>query len=190
VTADDGRYSVGPFGVGLLAFVSVEQAAGWDGGRIESQVGRPVRIERAQDVEGVDFKLPKPDLRIAGVVFGLDAKPIAGAVVWTRPTRAGVRVVTGDDGRFVIEGLVRESYLVHAEQSGFPPAEVADVAAGTQDLRIQISAGAVLAGSVAAAINVRPIKAQRGGDVAIERNPRAERRRIGCSRSMSESGAT
>jgi S1-C subfamily serine protease len=147
-TGPDGRYSVGPFGVGLLVFLSVEQVAGWEGARLESQVGRPVRIERPGDVEGIDFKLPKPDARIAGMVVGADGKPVPGAVVWTRPGRAGARVVTDDDGRFAVEGLVRERYLVHAEQPGFPPAEIDDVAAGTVDLRIQIAAGAVLAGKV------------------------------------------
>jgi protocatechuate 3,4-dioxygenase beta subunit len=147
-TGPDGRYSVGPFGVGLLVFLSVEPAAGWEGARIETQVGRTVRIEHAGDIEGIDFKLPKADARIAGVVVSPEGRPASGALVWTRPGRGGARVVTGDDGRFAIEGLLRERYLVHAEQPGFPPVEVAEVAADTTDLRLQIAAGAVLAGKV------------------------------------------
>jgi hypothetical protein len=147
-TGPDGRYSVGPFGVGQLVFLSLEQVPGWEGARLESQVGRPVRIEHLGDMDGIDFTLPKPDARIAGVVVGADGKAIPGAVVWTRPGRAGVRVLTDDDGRFSIDGLLRDRYLVQAELSGFPPVQVPDVAGGTLDLRISIAAGAVLSGKV------------------------------------------
>ena len=129
----------------------MEQAAGWEGGSIESAVGRPVRIPTASDVDGVDFELPQSNRRIAGVVVGADGAALANVVVSTRPGRAGFRVLTGDDGAFVLDGLLDDSYVVHAEHPGLPPADVPNVPAGTENLRVRMHAGATLSGRVARA---------------------------------------
>jgi RNA polymerase sigma-70 factor (ECF subfamily) len=150
-TGPDGRYSIGPFEAGWLVMVSVEQASAWRREDVQTEVNRPVRIRSVEDVEDVDFKLPRADARLAGVVVGPDDRPLAGTVVSTRPQRAGALVVTGDDGRFSFEGLLRGKYLVHAAHPGLPPVEATGVAAGTEDLRIRIEAGGVLAGRVARA---------------------------------------
>jgi hypothetical protein len=148
VTDAEGRYSLGPFGVGLLVFVNAEESGGWENLGLQRQAGHPVRIERAEDITGIDFTLARADARIAGVVTGPDGLPVGGAVVFTRPGRAGVRVLTDDEGHFRFDVLPNESYVVRAEHPGLPPAQVAGVAPGTMDVRVQMQKGATIVGQV------------------------------------------
>ena len=154
-TDRDGRYSLGPFDVGWLVVVSVEQAAAWNRGQPDTDVSRPIRIKTLDDVSGVDFRLPRPDARLAGVVLDPDGKPLGGSVVSTEPGPAGTRVVTAEDGRFVVDGLLRGKYLVRAQHPGLPTAEVPDVPAGTDNLRIRIERGGTLGGRVVHADGAR-----------------------------------
>jgi protocatechuate 3,4-dioxygenase beta subunit len=149
-TGEDGRYAVGPYLPGSVAVIFIEPTPGWRGGPPTADGGRIVRIDGDADVTGVDFRLPRADRAIAGAVMGPDGRPLAGAVVSSRPGRAGARVVTGDDGRFTLADLVPGRYLVRAEYAGLPAAEVAEVEAGAGTVQLRLRAAARLEGVVVA----------------------------------------
>jgi hypothetical protein len=67
---------------------------------------------------------------LAGVVHGLDGKPLQGARIIVRGT--GLEALTGSEGRFAIGGLPAGTFSVDAQSIGLEPRIVAvDLSTGT-----------------------------------------------------------
>lgn len=87
-----------------------------------------------------DFALPR-GLSIAGVLVP-GSKPL-GAVRITVYPKAAEPAFFGEvaaDGRFFVHGLKEGPHLLKVEADGFQPVDRDDVAAGVQDLRIELAA--------------------------------------------------
>lgn len=99
--------------------------------QVEITGGRPVTV---------DFELP-PGLSITGVLE-TGGRPVARAriEVWSqRPEPAHFGVLASGDS-FRVDGLAAGSYLLRIQADGFQPVERTEVPAGTEDLRIELSA--------------------------------------------------
>ena len=140
----DGTYQLGPFADGGLLLVQATSpfATATD----PANGRRTVPLAGGQDVTGVDFRFARSEATIRGVVLGPDGRPLAGAVVAIERS-AATRVVTDPDGAFVLEGLAPDTHAITAEYPGLP-GEQREVAAGRQDVRIQLRRGSLLAGVV------------------------------------------
>jgi protocatechuate 3,4-dioxygenase beta subunit len=108
--------------------------------------------------DGVDLTIGRNDLVIAGTVTDDKGHPVTGAVVsagaeFFRGVAGGAghrNIITGGDGRFVIEGLSDDTYTVWAAHPAFPTATHKAVRAGERNLVVALKAPAVLAGRVVA----------------------------------------
>lgn len=107
---------------------------------------------------------------IAGVVVDAEGEPLAEALVLAHiesDNRAAdapeqdrrARVMSDEEGRFFIEELDEGRYRVMASAEGSAPAIARDVALGTTDLRLELSAGATLRGEVTSAESGEPVGA-------------------------------
>ncbi len=97
--------------------------------------------------------------RITGLVVGADGQPLPGALVRAEATGrkgeeadlvAAARAVSGDDGRFALDGLDAGLYALTATDGVQAPAHAdVELAAGqTASARLVMAAGAVLRGAV------------------------------------------
>jgi hypothetical protein len=94
--------------------------------------------------------------RITGVVVDGADDPLAGVLVSAQPEVHGIelvaggRALTGDDGRFAIERLDPRAYRLEARDQVHAAARAEVVLAPGQvaDVRLQMTSGAVLAGTV------------------------------------------
>ena len=160
---DDGRFTVGP-----LSGDTVVITARGPGERfsIADGPGSPntttVKVARGEHRIGLALVIPRRDAAITGlVVDGATGRPIAGAALVaglerpgeSRPAREGaavVRALTGPDGAFTLERLLRRSYTVWTSHPGHGDSERAGVAAGTAGLRLALRRAGSLAGTVVA----------------------------------------
>jgi hypothetical protein len=140
-TGPDGRYRVGPFPRGAVVAVTARPPSATP--LVPASGKRTVRLETG-DAGGIDFVFSPAAGEIRGVVAGPGGGPLAGAVVRAE----GTRVVSGEDGAFVLDGLAPGEHDLRADYPGLPGAAARQVAAGRTDVRIAFRRGAVLAGVV------------------------------------------
>ena len=85
----------------------------------------------------------QPELTIAGRVVGPDRKGLEGATLdamsYNAETLSKGSATTGPDGAFVIKGLAEADYSVVARADGFGEKREVRVAAGKQDLEVELS---------------------------------------------------
>jgi hypothetical protein len=136
-----GYYNLGPFEKGTTWSVSPETT-----GSAEI-AAEEVSIED-RDIIGVDFTVPGSDLQITGRVTDARGTAIPGAFVWVSPSPAGGRVLSANDGSFVIDALTAGHFRLRAEAPGAPPTEATVTEAGTRDLQLVVPDGGILAGKV------------------------------------------
>jgi hypothetical protein len=74
-------------------------------------------------------------------------------------TASGAEATTDPDGRFWLEGLDPGAYQVSASRAGYASARARNVAAGTRDLALKLTAGGSLRGAVTDAETGAPVSA-------------------------------
>jgi hypothetical protein len=168
-TQADGRYELANMRPGL---VSLRAAAAMDLGdrKFQQQYGtdRPdeVTVEvRAGEVhDKVDLVLARRSNHISGLVVGPDRVPVPYARVglahddpqssWTAE-HAGTGVLdntaatySGADGTFTIESVSEGKYAVWADADELPVGRTRHVAAGSEQVTVELPAAAVIEGDV------------------------------------------
>lgn len=124
---------------------------------IELQPGQPTTV---------DFALQR-GLTIGGWIFGTDGQPVAEARIeaWPTTPEPAYRGTVAADGRFQVAGLREGSYRLHVQAERFQPRDLAEVAAGTQDLRIELAPRA----SAAILVRTPEGQVQRGYHLSVRR---------------------
>jgi carboxypeptidase family protein len=127
-TDADGRYALTDLPSGQ--YTLLVQRSGFlplrHGQRRPREAGKPLRIGDGEQLENVDFMLPRMSV-ISGRVFDETSEPIADAMVFAArsiyvdgrrqfvPTGGGPIARTNEDGEYRLVGLPPGSYLVRAQ---------------------------------------------------------------------------
>jgi RNA polymerase sigma-70 factor (ECF subfamily) len=116
-----------------------------------------VTLKPGQTEAGITLILAKPDQTIKGVVVGPDGAPLADARVEAsslsslggrrhRFLSQGQVGVSSATGVFQVTELPKGTYVLAVSHPLFPTAERSGVSAGSLNVRLQVSAGATIAG--------------------------------------------
>ena len=169
-TGPDGDYRLGPLAPGQ-AMVAASRTEGMAAlAELDPTATRKVTLAGSEQKRGVNLVVEKGGHRLDGIVLDPQGKPLAGARVTADVGESPLRamraafggmlgekpVLSGEDGRFVIEDLPAGPYTVSATATGHPGASVGKVSTDARDVRLQFAPAAVLAG-VAADANGKPI---------------------------------
>ena len=158
-TGEDGAFQIDSLAPGRYV-VHARRKAGpwnlWTSG--EEPHLKLIDVEANQKKTGVVLVLPRGGHRISGLVLLADGSPAAGARVVARvddgdtwkPSGHTVehRATVGDDGRFALQDLEKARFILWATRHGLPDVRQNGVAAGREDVRLQLSAGASISGAV------------------------------------------
>ncbi|HEY0712022.1 MAG TPA: carboxypeptidase regulatory-like domain-containing protein [Polyangia bacterium] len=122
-------------------------------GRNAQKVHAIVVLGRGETKTGVDLRLARNDLTIAGRVIDADGRPIHGAILNALVDGEGdavgrARTISQTDGQFVIEGLSQADHAIVVAHPEYPEVRREHVPAGTQGLELRLERQASLQGVV------------------------------------------
>jgi hypothetical protein len=176
LSAADGSFKLTGLGAGI-----VEVSAGRE--TVVSRESKTIVLAAEEQKTGIELELARGGLAISGRVLGPDGKPAVGASVSALPDHEGSSsdsrgrsYLTDGDGAFTIDDLDRGKYTIVAFHAGFPEAEAPGVDAGATNVRLQLAAGASVAGVVrggdgrpVADYTIALVSAPGGDDVSADR---------------------
>ena len=124
--------------------------------------GPSIQLAPGATVEGIEVVLPK-GWSVGGTVCDSSGEPVVGAEVNARPSgrsfrlgRRDIAAVTGEGGRFRVDGLLEGTYDLRVHPPDGPDS-ILTADAGTEDLKVVLEPGFAISGRVLEVEAGRPI---------------------------------
>ncbi len=135
----------------------------------------PVRANatlKGSEEQTITLRVETETVTLEGRVLDGRARPIENATISLRALQAStpfaITVLSGDDGRFQIEGLPAPPYRISADHSDYAPSKPVKVATISDPVEIVLASGSSLHGAVIDAQSNEPIS---GARVSLSASP-------------------